>query len=324
MSDEVIEFQSFEQIQSRPDFDPDAAIDVETFEKIIGPYDLPHNVYCQMRRKEGRCNHEHMHGWVGRTHEGVEVLIGGKCASKYFNADKNFRREKRRVNDAITRRRYAERLSTHLANSLQLLSDIASAIADLNVFRHDFRELRDSLPSDVLRTLINRAKARDNKVEVEIEYREKDENGRTYTNWVPHTVGSIRGLTLWNIPLSELPDLTRQLNHLSDVLRTAQVSTSTPIKALKESVAAIDRLPELQIQVLEYQDSFRQFNSRQNFKVLCYLTRLHQQRDAIAHLMLTKYPDPNMPAADGHRAVVAMDNELRELFRNRNFRIRQP
>ena len=76
----------FSEIKARPDFDALAPCTLDNFASIVTGYRFSHNVICQVHKVEGRCGHQHLEGWLGKTKNGKEVLIGSHCGPKYFGA----------------------------------------------------------------------------------------------------------------------------------------------------------------------------------------------------------------------------------------------
>src|SRR5687767_14709918 len=95
MAEEPRHFKQFQELS--PHFDPETPITLENFESLIHEYHFREEVICQVRKVDGNCGHKHRHDWLGKTRDGKEGLIGGDCASKTFNADQNFARERSRV-----------------------------------------------------------------------------------------------------------------------------------------------------------------------------------------------------------------------------------
>lgn len=113
----------FAEVEKRPDYKPETEINLENFKSLVFEYEFGDWVQCQVKsRKDKRklCEHDHMHGWLGKTKDGPEGLIGSHCGLKYFKDHEGFKVERKRLDDAKALTERIEQLEGLLLNAESL------------------------------------------------------------------------------------------------------------------------------------------------------------------------------------------------------------
>ncbi|MCU6243854.1 MULTISPECIES: hypothetical protein [Enterobacteriaceae] len=184
-------FTSFDEIKSRPEFSDEQIISPENFKELVGEYLLEHDVKCQVERNGFMCLRDHKHGWLGKTHEGVEALIGSNCATNYFKADKTFILERKRVKDETKRLRALSRLKLFHDDRSNYLGDLAK-IKELAIqSRVDFDFFHKNFPNSVLKFITQAQKTQNWNLKVDaLVYSNDDSDGV----WGTHILRKVNAL----------------------------------------------------------------------------------------------------------------------------------
>lgn len=154
MSLEVIDLISREDLLARIDFRESLSFYPKCerrFGTVLGPYRLLEPIPCGI----DSCHTAHKLGYLISTSDGLETAIGGHCGKKNFGTD--FKKEQRRVDDAIRKRRQLQAID-QLINSLpELLSTIQQLENDYKILQDKKLRLMDSIGTTLFKELKHRA-----------------------------------------------------------------------------------------------------------------------------------------------------------------------
>lgn len=312
-------FKRFFEIDTRPDFDVAASITLDNFQSLVGEYHFDEEVICQVRKSDGNCGHKHLHGWLGKTKEGKEGLIGGHCASKYFNASENFSRERNRVRRELNIINYVERLSELLKDRNEFFSQINTAIARLRYIRESVKAINDELPRSVVQALRDMAKTGNRAVLIQIQYIEEDKDGKKEIRWVDQNIGSISGVGVWEP--TRIQDTFRMLSVIKLAAEAAEITREAGERRLKTWMDTLSELPRCASRIDDLEKDYDNFATFENLKRLCYLIRNYDEQCQTARHAL-KFGGIATPSAeDDKRLLNKMNSDIRSIIDGRNFRV---
>ena len=312
-------FKIFDEIDSRPQFDASASVTLSNFESLVGEYHFDVEVKCQVNKSEGNCGRMHQHGWLGKTKEGKEGLIGGHCASKYFKADKTFARERNRVRKEINIANYLERLSDLLKDRKVFIDQVNTEVSRLIFVRDSVRSISDSLPDSVVRILRDMSKTGNRAVSIQVQYVETDENGNELVDWVDQNIGSISGVGVWRV--DRIYGINRQLKEIKNIVQEVNINRDAGEIRLKRWLDILSELPRCASGIDDLEKDYDNFATFDNLKKVCFLVRNQQEQTEIAKFALSFDGHENPSNNKGKQLLKDMSVELRKQFNNRNFRV---
>jgi len=146
-------FKHYHEIEGRDGFNPSCGVTLDNFQSLIGEYHFSEEVRCQVRKSDGNCGNNHLHGWLGLTKEGKEGLIGWLCAVKYFNADKTFAIERNRVRKEISISSSLASLNNLLTNRDVFEQTIETQMSRIRFLRDSVKSLESRLLPSVIKTV---------------------------------------------------------------------------------------------------------------------------------------------------------------------------
>lgn len=274
-------FTRLDEVQARQAFDDTISITTGNFDRLIGPYVFSEHAVCQVAKVSGRCGHPHRNGWLGRTQDGREGLIGGHCAKRHFKGDERFLAEKRRLdfeNDLA-------RLHEYVADRGGLIARAQCILSTLRDIRAAVRELEQKLPSNVVSFLKERAKTGNGQVAVEVRYVEVDENGRQHSTWQWQTVGNLLGMAIWQ--QGNLAAISDKAKDIEAAASQAEPLHSAGDRKVRSWLKVLDELPAVEHQVLELQRHFETFTSFENLCLLIFLPRDENKQVEVTEVAFT-------------------------------------
>lgn len=133
MDQKVVVIDSYEELSARPEFSPSLAFYPKgdrRFGTVIAPYRFRDSIACGI----DSCHTQHQNGYLITTSDGQETGIGSHCGRKHFGI--NFTREKKRVDEAVQRKR---RIDT-VMRAVALIPEYLLTVKQLRI---DYRELTD-------------------------------------------------------------------------------------------------------------------------------------------------------------------------------------
>lgn len=307
-------FTRLDEVQARQAFDDTISITTENFDRLIGPYVFSEHAVCQVAKVSGRCGHPHRNGWLGRTQDGREGLIGGHCAKRHFKGDERFLAEKRRLdfeNDLA-------RLHEYVADRESLIARPQRILSTLRNIRAAVRGLEQRLPANVTGFLMERAKTGNGQVEVEVRYVEVDEEGKQHSTWQRQTVGTLLGLAIWQ--QGNLAAIRENAKGIEAAARQAEPLYSAGARKVRGWLKVLDELPAVERQVTELQRHFDTFASFENLCLLMFVPLNESKQVAVAEVACQAGPR----AASLRHGAQSLRNQryqlIRAKFNGRDFR----
>ena len=117
----LINVENWEDIVSRPGFEPNLNPADHTLYSIIGRYLFKEEIRCGL----SNCHSLHAKGYIVTTTEGLSTNIGKDCGKKYFGVD--FEEQSKKFDRDITEKEYRNNLNSF---SFQI-EDVERTISDL-------------------------------------------------------------------------------------------------------------------------------------------------------------------------------------------------
>lgn len=307
----------FAEIAARDAYDPEGSIDPNAFERLLFQYHLPEKVKCQVLSSSGRCNHEHNWGYLGKTKDGRELLIGNECGRKYFNANEDFKSQKRVIDEKVRLQRSRAQLEAILKNRDALREQIESAQQRLFAIRQQEEFVRQSLPPSVIRAIRAKSRQATPRVNLEVAYQETDEKGRKKTRWQTQAIGSLRGLVLWTMPAGRLREVAQRAY---EALESASPDASDDRKVIKEWVEGLQAVEGLLRDLDQYEQALERFTEPANLRMVMFLVGSHLDQDQVAELIRKQGGQDRGKSQTGR----ALGDEIRSQLRKTlgaNFRV---
>lgn len=277
-------FTQFEDVQTRDRFTSDIGITLDNFHSLVGAYNFPGQVRCQVNSTGNICGHHHNNGWLGVTKDGKEVLIGGDCAVKYFRADKRFSTQASQIKREIRTEELLETLRRYLADRAGFIATVDHEIERLRDLKLTVDALFDKLGFGVRQTLIDMDKIGKRTVYVQIRYRKEDQDGKDRSDWVDHPIGSVMGTGVTRP--EEFRSVITDLRALKAVLQEVRLSQDAGGRKLKKWADQISALPELRSRIDGLIQEYRQLTQTQTLNLLVFLVRSENHQLTIAKTIL--------------------------------------
>jgi len=312
-------FKHYHEIEGRDGFNPSCGVTLDNFQSLIGEYHFSEEVRCQVRKSDGNCGNNHLHGWLGLTKEGKEGLIGWLCAVKYFNADKTFAIERNRVRKEISISSSLASLNNLLTNRDVFEQTIETQMSRIRFLRDSVKSLESRLLPSVIKTVSDMEKTGNRAVYSQIQYVEVDEEGKKNIEWIDQRIGNISGTPIWLY--SNLGSIFSALKEIKNTLSEVELSRESGERKLKKWANTLSSLPNHASQIDELQREYELFSEFNNLTLLIFLVR--DQKD---QLMLSKvaleHNGINRPSNnDGRRLIKQLENQIRNNNGNRNFKV---
>jgi hypothetical protein len=318
MSERAVSFSEFSEIEKREKFSRDHLISVDKFHSLIGPYFFREDVHCQVERDGFRCNHGHRNGWLGRSKDGSEALIGGHCAIKYFNASDAFRQECRRVDTEVRLDSHITALTTLLDDRAALSARVAVAMGRVKAVREVVRQFESTLTKGATKQLNDMAKTGNRAISVEVQYVEKDDEEKDKTTWRRRDVGMLQGVSVWNI--GETTRLYNDLQRVKDAVAAAVISRAEKENRLRVWRETLEQLPRIEDRIEAMERALADFKAPSNLVMLFGLGRDQSKNVELATLMLKVGGDPNPSNRQVQRLLSEYASFMNEQTDGRNYR----
>ena len=318
-------FRSFKEIRARPKFDPGCEITVENCDGVLGEYQFPKEepeVPCQGRQLErpNRCNEGHRHGWLGRRKDdGREALIGVDCGNKYFRKNVNFVADTTRITDDNRINAFVDQLQTTVG-SPDYEKTLTDALNRHKAVRATVIDFQRRLPRPVVNRLQQMAKSRNYSVGMKVRYLDdEDENGNPIYRWDSEQLGAIAGVAIWdNVAASTL---SYELRNIRDTLPEIEIVPSAGLTKLRKWAATVSGLPSLVGQVASQEATLQGFKSRDNLRLLCFLTWNSADRLGVSRCVVEEESGLSASNSACRRLLAELDSEVKKRTRDRPFKI---
>lgn len=302
-------FRSYKEISTREAFDPECEITPENFAGLVGPYHFADEdeVSCQVRcaNQRKRCNEGHKRGWLGRTKDGKEALIGRVCGRKHFKANAAFVADRRRINSGLNITRHLQRLEA-TRGSQEFAATLKNALEHLKVIRAEVESWQDRLPASIVTRLRNMAKSGIGAVRVQFKYVDEDEKGNPKPEWVPNQIEPISGFIIWD--QQRIRSLFKALHEIRHAFDDAVLDRCAGERRLRAWADKLSELPPRAREVAELKSGLGSFSAPDNVRRLCFIVR--NQNDGIAVARIAVEQERGRAAAT-MEAARRLYNELR-------------
>lgn len=326
----VLIFRHPSEAEQREGFSLDCEITVANFASIVGPVQFTADtaVRCQIRQPEKahRCGQIHWNGWVAANDKGEVGYIGSVCGDRDLKASERYGLEKRRVRAAIRLAEYLEILQNILADRPEYERQIHEVHAQLDDLYYRATGIKQSLPDQVIRSI--REMTMTGATRVTLEYlqikkgryvedgKEKEHVERT---WTPHTVGTLRGLSIFDYPTIAGP--RNMAKSIIACLPAVKLDGSAGVDKLKDWSETLGQLPLIQDATVRAEAALNDFTDIDNLRLLPLLVRNEALRAEAARYVLQRHTDEFVSKAAGRDFVRELDRELRSARKNDGMRI---
>ncbi|CAD0264282.1 conserved hypothetical protein [Pseudomonas veronii] len=133
LESDLVVIDTFDDLLKRPNFKPSLSFHPKgerKFGTVIAPYRFLERAQCGIES----CHTPHLLGYLITTSDGMETAIGSHCGRKHFGV--KFTRERKRVDQAVDRRRRIDTVMT-------MVQDMPRMISIIESLERDYRELQD-------------------------------------------------------------------------------------------------------------------------------------------------------------------------------------
>lgn len=234
MNQELVVINTYQDLIARTAFTASLAFHPKAprhFGSVIAPYRFPERIECGI----ASCRQPHLAGYLITTSDGKETAIGIDCGKTFFGA--SFARERKRVDEAVARKRRIEKVT-------QMIRSMAELLPEVEEIHRQYRDLVDlklrlqgAVDLDVLSALKERAR-RDNSVierripmtKAEAEIHFETSNRRPGDGWPtkPEFVAHLEGLEFFKDGAKVL-----LLTNLVDPIRTLSKTKEAEVVLMK-------------------------------------------------------------------------------------------
>lgn len=274
MTEKSEHFFRYDDIRTRPAFNPDCEISPKNWKRLIGKYTFSEKHICQVRTDKGLCHQWHNNGWLGVTHEGEEALIGCDCAANYFNANSEFIAETNRVNEQLARRIAIEKMSGFLSNKIETAKEFIDLEENAKRIKASIDRIYNTMPNDVLSFLNISQRTNNWDIYVDVQYiknNNPDSEEDDTEQWIKSPLGKLKSLP-FQMDMEKLLQNIIQLKKFFNGFISLSPSDIAEIntKKLKSFVKRIDRKDEFRQLLDSYQYDIINFEKVENLELLIY------------------------------------------------------
>jgi hypothetical protein len=304
--------RSYAEIELRPEFSIDCMVTKENLQSLIAKYELPDDVVCHVIRDLGRCGRKHKDGWLGKTKDGPEGLIGGHCAKKYFKGHQGFQSDRARIDrqieiDGLTLRytafhddpQYAERVEALLNRSARVQKALVNALS--------------KLPLQLQRRLEAMSKTSNTDVVVQSRRIEmvEGENGKPKPKerWDNLVIGKVEAVAIFDYARSA--QIRRDVNAVAAAYREVQEHAAPRTIRLKATVRTLETLPACERELANLDETTQRFLTPSNLQLLCFMSTRDSHRALTAALVLQRSRRVNTEE-ESRRFVAQLDAAMRD------------
>ncbi|MER2939281.1 MULTISPECIES: hypothetical protein [Serratia] len=282
MTEQSVKFHSYDEVCSRPAFDPTYEISPSNFKGLIGTYLFRDDQICQVRTDKGICRQKHKNGWLGTTKSGVEALIGCQCAQNHFNASTEFKLEKNRVLDELARKEALAKMANFLSDKLGMATELVSLEQSIKAVERRMSAIYDLLPNDALTFLYQSQRTSNWDVFVdvqyikELQYADNDEREGEEKNfkeqWIASRLGKVKPLST-ELDIKSLLEKAIQLKKFYNSFSTLSTEGVADIRTtqLKKYVNRIDQKEEFKKLLFKMEKEVDDFLVKDNLEMLVYV-----------------------------------------------------
>lgn len=142
----VREFKNLDELVEVDAAVLDNVLVIGEYRALCGPYSLEAELPCRLLKDDGEpCGEGHKHGWAVWSKSGALALVGGTCATKYFQAGPGIAQDARRITNELKRLAEMARLREKLANRDAMLIAVDAALRKVLVRRQQVAGVRDCI-----------------------------------------------------------------------------------------------------------------------------------------------------------------------------------
>lgn len=124
----------------------DNVLVIGEYRALCGPYSVAAELPCRLLKDNGKpCGEGHKHGWAVWSKSGALALVGGDCATKYFEAGPGIAQDASRITNELKRQLAVDQLREKLAGRDSMLLTVENALRKVLALRQQIAELRECL-----------------------------------------------------------------------------------------------------------------------------------------------------------------------------------
>jgi hypothetical protein len=181
-----------------------------------------------------------------------------------FGTDKNRVRKEQRVG-GLNRRLAAQLANSALPVRIRTLSERQRSV------RHELTAFRDLWPLSLLKRLHDISRTGSHSVVVEVQFLERDEEGKLHSKWEPRNLGTISGAAVMNT--STIRDVGTRLSAATAALREAASPGDHTEGTMKKWVDALDAVDGCESDLELLHSAMVAFQRPENLRMLCWAVR---------------------------------------------------
>lgn len=198
---EIRTFTSIEEIRTLADFEENAPLTVENYNRIYGDYHLAEKARCCVQKENGNlCEEPHNHGWIARRIDGKLTLVGSDCGVKKFGADRRLLNDLNHYRNEMQRRARVASLVEAISSKEIHLEALSKMRLDVKTLESRILQITAQFGPLLQRRLKDMVRTRRYEVVIKATKRREyiDPNGeKGYENSsFQHVLGSLAGLEL--------------------------------------------------------------------------------------------------------------------------------
>ncbi|MFJ5438078.1 hypothetical protein ACIPT2_09425 [Pectobacterium brasiliense] len=273
MTEKAVVFSSIHEIQHRASFRDNQEISPENFQSLVGRYRFDEEVICQVKTAKGFCHQKHKVGWVGKTNDGTEVLIGGHCAGIYFRADRRFVMETKRINKEIEHEKLKNKITEYRSNVLVLNQKLKVMRDELIEVRKKMSTFYKSVPNVILKFVYEAQKNQNWDVIVDVldrsVHRHQDE-------WIIHKLSTLKPISPIENALGTIGRLKFVSEKYEELCKIDLNTLSTP--KMKQYVDALSRIDEVEKESFRLKREAKFFFESRNLDFFLYICDDYEEK----------------------------------------------
>ncbi len=280
-------FNGIAELKSEYSIDDNTLLSLDNYQRPLQDYELPElEAQCQFLRKGRACNQDHMKGFVIRTKEDTNVLIGKCCAYDRLGLQhdglSNELRTVERASELFERKEWLNKI---LQAKDETINTITTMIEKIDEISHLFSLYTTRLPDQVIHALKDRAKSRNTDVIWQIQIVDK-EGGRY---WYPEKLGSLQGISCVITSLTQDRQTLSRIKRKFIGIKLGEEASEKEIKLIEEELKERSDIAVIQKKVDVYSQSVSQFIRPSNLRLLPHIVANQEARaqtlNAISELL---------------------------------------
>lgn len=320
-------FQTPEEVLELDGVADSPGVGPDNFSSLIGDYHFPDNcesLKCCCFKKGGRlCGQDHRNGYVVELVDGKKSVLGSTCV-KEFDSEGELRKSISYYENAKLYEERVRKINHIFYSKEDIISNLSGKKENLlDVYRYN-SGFEKSIPASAFRKLNDMARQGVDNVVVELVYIDEEVDEKTgkierEERVVPHTLGKLKGLKIFNKDYLEslISEFSEKINLLAGLEYTNRGESSRKVATLHRKFEEIDRMLSVANELIS--DKFVFENSDK--KLLCFLSPSFEERSILFRMWVLDSKTRGVDKSYAVESLRGMDDEIKKYHGAQEIRV---